>query len=117
MLRPDVQVTALEANHKKALFLREAQDALRLGNFAVMAARLEAVDLAGFDLLTSRAIDRAEAVLPTVIERLRAPQRFLLYGASDLLGKLTARFSAGYRIDARPIPESDSRLVAAFARL
>ena len=116
VLRPDVQVTALEANHKKALFLREAQDALGLSNFSVVAARLEAVDLAGFDLLTSRAIDRAETVLPAVIERLHAPQRFMLYGASDLLGKLTPRFSAGYRIDSRPIPESESRLVAIFSR-
>ena len=115
VLRPDVPVTALEANHKKALFLREVQDALGLSNFSVVAERLEAFDLASFDLLTSRAIDRAETVLPGVIERLRAPQRFMLYGATDLLAKLTTRFSDGYCIDARPIPESESRRVAIFA--
>ena len=116
VLRPEVQVTALEANHKKALFLREARDALGLENFSVVAARLEAYDLAGFDLLASRAIDRAETVLPAVIERLRAPQRFMLYGAPDLLAKLTTRFSAGYRVERHAIPESESRLVAVFAR-
>jgi 16S rRNA (guanine527-N7)-methyltransferase len=115
VLRPDVQVTALEANHKKALFLREAQDALGLSNFSVIAQRLEAFDLASFDLLTSRAIDRAETVLPGVIERLRAPQRFMLYGATDLLAKLTTRFSDGYCIETRLIPESESRRVAIFA--
>lgn len=114
--RPDVQVTALEANHKKALFLREAKDALGLANFAVAAARLEAFDLTRFDLLTSRALDRADAVLPAVIERLRAPQRFMLYGAPDLLAKLANRFPAGYQLATHPIPESESRLIAIFAR-
>lgn len=116
VLRPDVQVKALEANHKKALFLREAQDALRLANFSVAAARLEAFDCAGFDLLTSRALDRAETVLPAVIERLRAPQRFMLYSTPDLLARLTPRFQSGYRIATHSIPESESRLVAIFSR-
>jgi len=116
VLRPDVQVTAIEANHKKALFLREAKDALGLANFSVAAARLEAFDLTGFDLLTSRALDRAEAVLPAVIERLRASQRFMLYGAQDLLAKLSHRVHAGYRIETHAIPESESRLIAIFAR-
>jgi 16S rRNA (guanine527-N7)-methyltransferase len=116
VMRPEVQVTALEANHKKALFLREAKDALGLANFSVAAARLEAFDLTSFDLLTSRALDRAEAVLPAVIERLCASQRFMLYGAQDLLAKLSHRFHAGYRIEAHAIPESESRLIAIFAR-
>jgi 16S rRNA (guanine527-N7)-methyltransferase len=116
VLRPDVQVTAIEANHKKALFLREAKDALRLANFSVVDTRLEAFELTGFDLVTSRALDRAEAVLPAVIERLRAPQRFMLYGAPDLLAKLANRFPAGYRIERHSIPESESRLIAIFAR-
>jgi 16S rRNA (guanine527-N7)-methyltransferase len=116
VLRPDVQVTALEANQKKSLFLAEAGDALRLANFKVATARLETFDLSAFDLLTSRALDRAEAVLPAVIARMTERQRFMLYGATELLGKLTARLAADFAIQTHAIPQSAARLVATFSR-
>ena len=109
VLRPDVQVTALEANQKKSLFLAEAADALTLPNFKVATARVESFDLSAFDLLTSRALDRAEAVLT---ER----QRFMLYGATDLLGKLTTRLAGDFTIQTHAIPQSAVRLVAIFSR-
>ena len=116
VLRPDVQVTALEANQKKSLFLAEAADALTLPNFKVATARVESFDLAAFDLLTSRALDRAEEVLPAVIERMTERQRFLLYGATDLLGKLTTRLAGDFTIQTHAIPQSAARLVAIFSR-
>src|SRR5437588_5840926 len=53
--KPDVQVTALEANKKKSLFLNEAGQELQLRNFAVVTTRLEEFDWSGYALLTSRA--------------------------------------------------------------
>src|SRR5829696_4946813 len=70
VLRVDAEVTALEANNKKSLFLKEAKDALALRNFKLATARLEAFDWSAYELLTSRALDRAEEVLPPVIARL-----------------------------------------------
>ncbi|MEN3335621.1 MAG: rRNA (guanine527-N7)-methyltransferase [Blastocatellia bacterium] len=116
VLRADLQVTALEANQKKSLFLAEAGDALRLANFKVATARLESFDLSAFDLLTSRALDRAEAVLPAVMARMTERQRFLLYGATELLGKLSARLAADFTIQTHAIPASAARLVAIFSR-
>jgi 16S rRNA (guanine527-N7)-methyltransferase len=116
VLRPDVQVTALEANQKKSLFLAEAGDALTLPNFTVATARVEGFDLSAFDLLTSRALDRAEEVLPAVIERMTERQRFMLYGATDLLGKLTTRLAGDFTIQTHAIPQSAARWVAIFSR-
>jgi 16S rRNA (guanine527-N7)-methyltransferase len=116
VLRPDVQVTALEANQKKSLFLAEAGEALTLPNFKVATARIETFDLSAFDLLTSRALDRAEEVLPAVIERMTERQRFMLYGATELLGKLTARLAGDFAIQTHAIPQSVARLVAIFSR-
>jgi 16S rRNA (guanine527-N7)-methyltransferase len=116
VLRPDVQVTALEANQKKSLFLAEAGDALTLANFKVAAARVETFDLSAFDLLTSRALDRAEAVLPAVIARMTERQRFMLYGATELLGKLTARLAEDFTVQTHALPQSAARLVAIFSR-
>jgi 16S rRNA (guanine527-N7)-methyltransferase len=113
VLRPDITVTALEANQKKSLFLAEAADALGLKNLNVVTARVESFDLSGYDLLASRALDRADTVLPAVLERMREGQRLLLYCAPDLLGKLMAQL-AGFDVETHAIPQSEARLVAVF---
>lgn len=112
--RTDVQVTALEANLKKSIFLKEAKDELGLANLRVVTARLEEFDWAGYHLLASRALDRAAAVLPTVLERLSAKQRLMLYCGPDLVVKVEGRVN--YRIETHPIPHSEARLIAIFSR-
>jgi 16S rRNA (guanine527-N7)-methyltransferase len=114
VIRPDVQVTALEANQKKSLFLMEAKDAMALANFKVINARLEEYDWSGYDLLTSRALDRAETILPSVIRSLGSNQRLMLYCAPDLMAKLERKASDG--IETHPIPQSESRLVAILCK-
>jgi len=108
--RPDVQVTALEANQKKSLFLREAREELGLANFEVVTARLEEFDWAGYELLVSRALDRADAILPSIIVRLSAAQTMMLYCGPDLVSKLEGGLS--HKIVTHPIPESEARLIA-----
>ncbi|HLF84070.1 MAG TPA: 16S rRNA (guanine(527)-N(7))-methyltransferase RsmG [Blastocatellia bacterium] len=112
--RPDVQVTALEANQKKSLFLKEAKDELGLANLKVVTARLEDFDWGRHELLTSRALDRAEAILPSIIEGLSAKQRLMLYCAPDLFAKLEGQVN--YNIETHPIPQSEARIVAIFSR-
>jgi 16S rRNA (guanine527-N7)-methyltransferase len=111
----DVEITALEANQKKALFLQEAKEALKLENFRVARARVEAFDLGEFDLLTSRALDRAEDVMPQVLKKMRAPQRLMLYCAPDMVDHLKNHISEEYKIEVHKIPESQSRLIAIFS--
>jgi 16S rRNA (guanine527-N7)-methyltransferase len=116
VLRPDVEVTALEANQKKSVFLKEARDELGLTNFKVATARLESFDLAGYDLLTSRALDRAEEILPPVIARLIAHQRFMLYCAPDLLAKINNLPDSMIEVKTHRVPQAESRLIAIFSR-
>ena len=115
VLRPDISVTALEANQKKSLFLNEAKDALGLANFKVASVRLESFDYTKFDLLTSRALDRAEVVLPSVIRNLNAEQRFMLYCAPDLLTKLNERLASEYKVETYAVPQTESHLIAIFS--
>jgi 16S rRNA (guanine527-N7)-methyltransferase len=112
--RPDVQVTALEANQKKSLFLKEAKDDLGLANLKVATARLEELEWDGYELLTSRSLDRAEAILPSNIERLSAKQNLILYCGPYLVAKLEGRVN--YKIETHPIPHSEARLIAIFSR-
>jgi 16S rRNA (guanine527-N7)-methyltransferase len=111
VLRPDVEVTALEANQKKSLFLNEAKDALGLANFKVATARLESFDWRAYDLLTSRALDRAESMLPPVIKSLAGRQRFLLYCSRDLLEKI----DGPCEVEIHPIPQAETRILAIFS--
>jgi len=111
--RPDVQVTALEANQKKSRFLKEAKDELELANLKVVTSRLEDFDWGGYELLTSRALDRAEAILPSVIKRLSARQKLMLFCGPDLVVKLEGQVN--YKPETHPIPNSEARIVAIFS--
>jgi 16S rRNA (guanine(527)-N(7))-methyltransferase RsmG len=116
VIRRDLQVTALEANHKKSLFLKEAKEALSLANFKVVTARVEDFAWAGYELLTSRALERPEAIFSSVLERMRAPQRLMLYCGPDLVNNLEQKVGMKCRIETHPIPDSDSRIIAIFSR-
>jgi 16S rRNA (guanine527-N7)-methyltransferase len=114
VLKPELGVTALEASQKKSLFLSEAKDALALSNLTVARARLEEFDLTGFDLLASRALDRAEEVFPAIILALGEHQRLMLYCALDMAERLDRQCGDGYRVEIHPIPEASSRVIALF---
>ncbi|MGB3392495.1 MAG: 16S rRNA (guanine(527)-N(7))-methyltransferase RsmG [Stenotrophomonas sp.] len=62
--RPQLQVTLVESNGKKARFLREAARQLGLGNARVAESRAEALDEPGaFDNLTARAMDTLAGII------------------------------------------------------
>jgi len=63
--KPQLQVTLVESNGKKARFLREAVRTLGLTNARVAESRAEALDEPGaYDAITARALD----VLPGIIK-------------------------------------------------
>ena len=116
VLRSDLLVTALEASQKKALFLNEVKEALDLSNFSVVRARIEDFDWKTYDLLTSRALDRAEEILGSVAARLRPAQRLMLYCTPDLIEQLGGEPAGGYTSEVHPVPQSESRVVALLSK-
>ncbi len=112
--RPDVAFTALESNAKKATFLMEVKDALALENFSVANSRLEDFDLSTFDLLATRALDRACDLLPLTASRLKPGQRLMVYCGSDLVEAIKESLGADSLRELLLIPESESRFIAVF---
>lgn len=56
LIAPELQLTGLDSNGKKARFMRHAQRTLGLANFSVIEGRVEAVPLERpYDTITSRA--------------------------------------------------------------
>jgi 16S rRNA (guanine527-N7)-methyltransferase len=62
---PDIALTLIESNHKKATFLREIARALTLTGVNIQNARAETIAGIEFDVVTLRAVERFEAILPT----------------------------------------------------
>ncbi|MGH8025417.1 MAG: 16S rRNA (guanine(527)-N(7))-methyltransferase RsmG [Pseudoxanthomonas sp.] len=62
--KPQLQVTLVESNGKKARFLREAVRTLGLSNARVAESRAEALDEPGaYDALTARALDTLAGII------------------------------------------------------
>lgn len=62
--RPQLQVTLVESNGKKARFMREAVRQLGLGNARVAESRAEALaEPAAYDYLTARAMDTLAGII------------------------------------------------------
>jgi 16S rRNA (guanine527-N7)-methyltransferase len=62
--RPQLQVTLVESNGKKARFLREAVRTLGLGNARVAESRAEALDEPStYDAITARALDTLSGII------------------------------------------------------
>jgi 16S rRNA (guanine527-N7)-methyltransferase len=113
---PTAEVTALESNQKKTTFLSEVKEALQIANFKVVRTRVEDFDIHSYDLLTSRALDRAEDVMPKVLKKMKVGQRLMLYCAPGLVERLQKKLSAPYNIQTHHIPLAESRIIAIFAR-
>jgi 16S rRNA (guanine527-N7)-methyltransferase len=111
VLRPDLRITALEINQKKALFLNEVKDALGLETFFIQRVRVEELPRADFDLLTARAVDRAETIIPEIIRSLSHGQRLMLYCGADLAENLSTKNDTLIH----KIPLSKSRVIALFS--
>ena len=109
---PEISLTLIESNHKKTTFLREVARALTLTDIDIQNARAESLPQQSFDLVTLRAVERFETVLPTAAGLVLPRGRLAvligsaqLSAASSLLPDLTWS-------DAVPIPCSRSRVLA-----
>ena len=81
---PHVSLTLIESNHKKVAFLREITRALILTDINILHARAETLSALAFDVVTLRAVERFQSILP-IAARLLAPsgRLALLIGASQ----------------------------------
>jgi 16S rRNA (guanine527-N7)-methyltransferase len=109
MWAPEIALTLVESNHKKGAFLREVARTLTLTNVNVNVARAETL-AASADVVTFRAVERFESILPIAI-RLLAPsgQLALLVGASQLPALSSCPIAWSPPI---PIPNSSARVLA-----
>lgn len=85
MLAPDVQITLIESNQKKATFLRELIYVLDLKNVNIFSERAEHYAQSA-ELVTMRAVEKFDKALPLAL-RLAEPggQIALMVGSSQIV--------------------------------
>jgi 16S rRNA (guanine527-N7)-methyltransferase len=110
---PDISLTLIESNHKKATFLKEIVRALTLMNINIQNDRAETLPPATFDVLTLRAVERLPEILPVAAKLLTPTGRLALLIASSQLESTRATLPNLIWEPPIPIPQSQSRLFLA----
>ncbi len=108
---PNISLTLIESNQKKATFLREVARALTLTDINIQNARAETLPPSTFDVVTLRAVERPSKVLPVAANLLAPTGRLALLIASSQLEATRSTLPQLTWDSPIPIPQSQSRLL------
>lgn len=107
IVRPDLHAILIEAAQKKAVFLREALSQLELAvRASVINERFENVAVPEVDVVTCRALERFEEMVPHLLQWAPARATLLLFGSTRLATRVE---SLGFITEAELMPQSNSR--------
>jgi 16S rRNA (guanine527-N7)-methyltransferase len=107
---PQLQVTLIESQKKKATFLREAVRALRLAGVEVRSSRAELVTET-FDVVTLRAVERFDEVVVIAAGLVRPGGRLGLLIGEDQVAKTGEVLPVLKWENPVPVPNSKRRVV------
>jgi 16S rRNA (guanine527-N7)-methyltransferase len=114
--KPQIHLTLIESQNKKATFLREAIRTLTLDSAEVFCGRAEQWGKTA-DLVTLRAVEKFERVLPVAAGLVAPDGRLGLFLGENQLPKASEILGEPFAwSDAVPIPQSDGRVVAIAVR-
>jgi 16S rRNA (guanine527-N7)-methyltransferase len=108
---PNIALTLIESNQKKATFLRELSRALTLTDINIQNDRAETLPPSTFDVVTLRAVERLAKVLPVAANLLAPSGRLALLIASSQLEATRSTLLQVNWEPPIPIPQSQSRLL------
>jgi len=105
---PNIKLTLIESNNKKATFLREVIRLLALGNVEVFTGRAEVFSGAG-DVVTLRAVERFDSALPIAVNLVKPGGTIsLLIGEDQIASAKAFNHSVGWRTPLS-LPNSQKR--------
>jgi len=106
---PNISLTLIESNQKKATFLREVARALTLTDINIQNARAQSLPPSTFNVVTLRAVERLANVLPTAATLLAPQGRLALLISSPQLEAARSTLPQLSWETPIPIPQSKSR--------
>ncbi len=108
---PAVRLTLIESNYKKCAFLREVTRALTLTDVNIKNARAQALPPATFNVVTVRAVERFESILPAAAGLVAPAGRLALLIGSAQQDLARSTLPSLTWLDPSAIPHSQSRIV------
>ena len=108
---PNIALTLIESNQKKATFLREVARSLTFTDINIQNARAETLPPATFDVVTLRAVERFADALPIAVSLLAPSGRLALLISSPQQAAARSTFHHLSWETPIPIPHSQSRLL------
>jgi len=108
---PSISLTLIESNHKKATFLSEIARSLTLTDINIQTARAETLTNSQFDVVTLRAVERFETILPVAARLVRPAGRLALLISSAQQEVASATLTHFEWSVPQPIPCSNSRIL------
>jgi 16S rRNA (guanine527-N7)-methyltransferase len=112
---PKLKVTLLEANNKKATFLKEAARAAKTQNVTVAAQRAEDYPH-GAELVTMRAVEKFESSASTAAKLVNGGGRLALLIGAEQVRTAVHLLPDLHWADAAAIPQSTQRVLLAGRR-
>ena len=106
---PEISLTLIESNQKKATFVREVTRALTLTGVNIQNERAEDVGTK-FDFVTLRAVERFEDMLPIAAGLLAASGRIVLLISAAQVSKAISVLQLNWQSPV-PVPRSKSRVI------
>jgi 16S rRNA (guanine527-N7)-methyltransferase len=107
---PNISLTLIESNQKKATFLREVARTLTLTDINIQNVRAETLPPSTFDVVTFRAVECLSKVLPVAANLLAPSGRLALLIASSQLEATRSNLPQINWSSLIPIPQSQSRV-------
>ena len=108
---PEISLSLIESNRKKAVFLREVCRRLGLRDVDIENVRAETISPATFDVVTLRAVEHFTDALAAAANLVRPSGRLVLLISSTQVQSAKSALSKLHWSDANPIPMSESRLL------
>jgi 16S rRNA (guanine527-N7)-methyltransferase len=108
---PQIALTLIEPNHKKATFLREVARALTLTDVDIQNVPAETLPPSTFDIVTIRAVERFSQILPAAAALLAPAGRLALLVSSAQLDTIYDTLPAFTWAVPIPLPQSQSRIL------
>jgi 16S rRNA (guanine527-N7)-methyltransferase len=114
---PQIQLTLIESNHKKATFLKEITRALTLTDVNIQTTRAESLTDEKFDVVTLRAVESFASILPTAASLLAPQGRLVLLIGSPQLPQAQSALPDLNWSSPSPIPLSHSRVLVFASKM
>ncbi len=109
---PEISLTLIESSQKKAAFLRELTRALTLTDIDIQNVRAETLSPKSFDVVTLRAVERFDTILPVAATLVKPSGRLALLIGSAQLDRARTILPDWSWSPPAPIPLSSSRIVS-----